>query len=150
MRCAKLQHAPIGNERIAHQHAEGRTGRKPGAGGLRRQQLDVQRMRLAPRERSPGGTNQRAEKPSLPTTSAQRYSPGASGTSCEGSAGGRSLSSARKWGVNARAASKPAGSAGAARRGSLPMSQAMTLPMIGTHSTISSVPMSRVVVPRSA
>jgi hypothetical protein len=30
------------------------------------------------------------------------------------------------------------------------MSHAITLPMIGTHSTISSVAMSRVVVPRSA
>ena len=40
----------------------------------------------------PAGTNQRAEKPSLPTTSAQRCSPAAIGVFSEGTCDGRSVS----------------------------------------------------------
>ncbi|MNS96964.1 hypothetical protein D3C72_1312820 [compost metagenome] len=99
----------------------------------------------------PCGTRQRAEKPSVSSTSAPRYSPGPSGTSCAGTEGRRKVSSTARCGVNSGSASKPAGGACfGVRRGSLPMSHPITLPMIGTHSTISSVAMSRVVVPGAA
>jgi hypothetical protein len=64
------------------------------------------------------------------------------------------VSSTCACGVKAPAVSKLGGAvavaaatARGARRGRLLTSHAITLPMIGTHSTISSVAMSRVVVP---